>query len=141
MSFVLRIKRVVKIGCEVTQNSCTIQEKDKLWPIKMGNPNATDEEVISRIVNRRSCPKCRKGYNLITKKPLVDGLCDDCKVPLVQRDDDTEETVKEEKQNGDEFTYKMAREFAFKGKIQKTASKIYRKVVEAFSGRQVTYPD
>ena len=54
----------------------------------------TDEEVISRIVNRRSCPKCRKGYNLITKKPLVDGLCDDCKVPLVQRDDDTEETVK-----------------------------------------------
>ena len=54
----------------------------------------TDEEVISRIVNRRSCPKCRKGYNLITKKPLVDGICDDCKVPLVQREDDTEDTVK-----------------------------------------------
>ena len=54
----------------------------------------SDEEVISRIVNRRSCPKCRKGYNLITKKPLVDGICDDCKVPLVQREDDTEETVK-----------------------------------------------
>lgn len=54
----------------------------------------SDEEVISRIVNRRSCPKCRKGYNLITKKPLVDGICDDCKVPLVQREDDTEDTVK-----------------------------------------------
>ena len=54
----------------------------------------TDDEVIRRIVNRRSCPKCREGYNLITKKPLRDGLCDHCNVPLVQRDDDTEETVK-----------------------------------------------
>ena len=50
-------------------------------------------------------------------------------------------TVKEEKQNGDKFTYTMAREFAVKGKIQKTASKIYRKITEAFTGRQVTYPD
>ena len=51
------------------------------------------------------------------------------------------EVVKEEKQNGDKFTYTMAREFAFKGKIQKTASKIYRKIAETFTGRQVTYPD
>ena len=51
------------------------------------------------------------------------------------------ETVKEEKQNGDKFTYTMAREFAFKGKIQKTASKIYRKIAEIFTDRQVTYPD
>ena len=35
----------------------------------------------------------------------------------------------------------MACEFAVKGKIQKTASKIYRKITEAFTGRQVTYPD
>ena len=51
------------------------------------------------------------------------------------------EVVKEEKQNGDKFTYKMAREFAVKGKIQKTASNIYRKIAETFTGRQVTYPD
>lgn len=54
----------------------------------------SDEEVISRIVNRRSCPKCRRGYNIVSQKPLVEGYCDDCKVPLTQRDDDTEETVK-----------------------------------------------
>ena len=54
----------------------------------------TDEEVIRRIVNRRSCPICKEGYNLITKKPLVEGVCDKCNVPLVQRDDDTEETVR-----------------------------------------------
>ena len=51
------------------------------------------------------------------------------------------ETVKEEKQNGDKFTYKMAREFAFKGKIQKFATDVYGKFIESVTGRQVTYPD
>ena len=51
------------------------------------------------------------------------------------------DTVKEEKQNGDEFTYKMAREFAFKGKFQKLATDIYGRFIESVTGRQVTYPD
>lgn len=51
------------------------------------------------------------------------------------------EAVKAEKENGDKFTYRMACEFAVKGKIQKTASNIYRKIVETFTDRQVTYPD
>ena len=51
------------------------------------------------------------------------------------------DTVKEEKKNGDKFTYKMAREFAVKGKVQKIAMDIARGVVETFSDRQVTYPD
>lgn len=51
------------------------------------------------------------------------------------------ETVKAEKQNGNKFTYKMAREFAFKGKIQKLATDIYREFIEAVTDRQVTYPD
>ena len=51
------------------------------------------------------------------------------------------ETVKEEKQNGDEFTYKMAREFAIKGKFQKIATNLCREITEALTGRQVSYPD
>lgn len=51
------------------------------------------------------------------------------------------ETVKEEKQNGDKFTYKMAREFAFKGMVQKFATNVCGKFIESVTGRQVTYPD
>lgn len=51
------------------------------------------------------------------------------------------DAVKEEKQNGDEFTYKMAREFAFKGMVQKLATVAYGRLIEAVTGRQVTYPD
>lgn len=50
--------------------------------------------VIERIINRRYCPNCGRGYNIKTIKPIVEGLCDDCKVPLLTRDDDNEETVK-----------------------------------------------
>ena len=50
--------------------------------------------VLNRIINRRYCPKCGRGYNVISKKPLIDGICDDCKVQLFTRDDDNEETVK-----------------------------------------------
>lgn len=51
------------------------------------------------------------------------------------------ETVKQEKQNGDEFKYKMAREFAVKGKVQKFATELCRKISEAITGRQVCYAD
>ena len=51
------------------------------------------------------------------------------------------EIVKEEKQSGNKFTYKMAREFAFKGRIQKFATDIYGKFIESVTDRQVTYPD
>ena len=53
-----------------------------------------DEDIIvSRIVNRRMCSSCGKGYNVVTIKPKVEGVCDICGAPLFQRDDDHEETV------------------------------------------------
>ena len=53
-----------------------------------------DDEVIKqRIVNRRICTNCGKGYNLISLNPKVAGICDECGSPLYQRDDDTEQTI------------------------------------------------
>jgi len=51
------------------------------------------ETSIKRIVSRRVCPQCDREYNLITKPPLRDELCDQCKKKLVQRQDDTPEVV------------------------------------------------
>jgi len=50
--------------------------------------------LISRIVNRRSCPKCGEIYNLKFKPTKVEGICDKCGAELVQRKDDNEETAK-----------------------------------------------
>ncbi|MBQ8168012.1 adenylate kinase [bacterium] len=49
--------------------------------------------LISRIVNRRSCPVCGEIYNLKYHPPKVEGKCDRCGVDLIQRKDDNEETA------------------------------------------------
>lgn len=54
----------------------------------------SDDLIVSRIVNRRLCPTCGKGYNLLTLKPKKDGFCDVCGSALYQRKDDNEETIK-----------------------------------------------
>lgn len=54
-----------------------------------------DEDIlISRIVNRRSCPKCGEIFNLKYKPTKVEGICDKCGAKLTQRKDDNEETAK-----------------------------------------------
>lgn len=54
-----------------------------------------DQEILlSRIVNRRSCPKCGEIYNTKYHPPKINGICDKCKEPLTQRKDDNEETAK-----------------------------------------------
>jgi len=53
-----------------------------------------DEEIIKRLSSRRICPKCQSIYNLITKKPKNDEVCDICNVKLIQRDDDKEEVIR-----------------------------------------------
>lgn len=50
--------------------------------------------LISRIVNRCSCPKCGEIYNIKFKPTKVEGICDKCGAELTQRKDDNEETAK-----------------------------------------------
>lgn len=50
--------------------------------------------LISRIVNRRSCPVCGEIYNVKFKPTKVEGICDKCGGTLTQRKDDNEETAK-----------------------------------------------
>lgn len=57
------------------------------------NLEVSDELIIQRIVNRRMCSNCDKGYNLVTYPPKVEGICDVCGAPLYTRKDDNLETI------------------------------------------------
>ncbi len=50
--------------------------------------------AVKRACSRITCPKCGKIYNKYSSemKPKVEGVCDDCKEALTQRQDDNEET-------------------------------------------------
>ena len=58
------------------------------------NIDVDDSILIDRIVGRRVCPVCKAGYHVKYLQPKVAGVCDECGGQLVQRKDDTEETVK-----------------------------------------------
>lgn len=47
-----------------------------------------------RIIGRRSCPKCKKVYNIYVNelRPSNENTCDDCKESLIVREDDNKET-------------------------------------------------
>ncbi len=52
------------------------------------------DNLIERIVNRRSCPSCGAIFNVKTMPIKKEGFCDHCETPLVTRADDTEEIAK-----------------------------------------------
>jgi len=53
-----------------------------------------DEVIIDRLSGRRVCSKCGAVYHVKYNPPKVEGVCDLCGGPLVQRDDDKEEVVR-----------------------------------------------
>ncbi|MBI1918554.1 MAG: adenylate kinase [Planctomycetes bacterium] len=56
-----------------------------------------EEELVRRVAGRLSCPKtsCKATYHIISRPPQRPGICDLCGTPLVQREDDKEETIRE----------------------------------------------
>ena len=60
------------------------------------NLTTPEEEIIERIVNRRVCSNhdCKTIYNLVLHPPVKKGICDKCGHEIIQRKDDTIETVK-----------------------------------------------
>lgn len=53
-----------------------------------------NEEVIRRLSGRRTCSSCGKGSHIIFDPTRIEGVCDVCGSALIQRDDDSEQTVK-----------------------------------------------
>ena len=58
------------------------------------NVEVPDENIIRRMGGRRACLSCGATYHIEHVPPKKEGICDQCGQPLVLRDDDKPETVK-----------------------------------------------
>jgi len=58
------------------------------------NITSRDETVIKRLTGRRTCSNCGAIYHIVNNPPLAGNVCKVCGNQVVQRADDTEETVK-----------------------------------------------
>ncbi len=81
----------------------TIPQADSLMTLleKMGKAvdhvislELENEEVVRRLSGRRTCSSCGKGSHIIYDPTKVEGVCDVCGAALIQREDDSEQTVK-----------------------------------------------
>lgn len=55
----------------------------------------SEDEILRRMSGRRVCEACGSSYNVEAVPPRVEGVCDNCGGKLIQRKDDTPETVRE----------------------------------------------
>src|SRR5699024_6996126 len=52
-----------------------------------------EAKLVARLTGRRVCPECGTTYHVLNNPPKTEGVCDKDGTTLVQRDDDSEETV------------------------------------------------
>ena len=101
------------------------------------NLTTPEEEIIERIVNRRVCSnqECKTVYNVLLNPPKQEGICDKCGEKLIQRKDDTEETVKARLKSYMELTNPLVEYYEKQGKlysalVSKTVNKLGKDVAE-----------
>lgn len=57
------------------------------------NIDVPRDVILDRLTTRRTCTDCGAIYNVKSNPTKVEGKCDACGGPVVQRDDETEEAI------------------------------------------------
>lgn len=68
-------------------------EKRGLKLDRVLNIDVDKDSLVKRLSGRRVCPSCGASYHIDNNPTKVDGICDACQTPVIQREDDKEETV------------------------------------------------
>lgn len=102
------------------------------------NLNVPEKIIMKRLAGRRVCPKCQTNYHLNFKPPQKPGLCDKCKIPLIQRDDDKPESIKIRLKVYKKTAEPTIKYYRKQGKIidtngNQTIKKIQQKIVKKLS--------
>lgn len=78
------------------------------------------DELMKRLTGRRSCPVCGEIYNIHSKPPKSEGVCDKHpESPLSHRADDTEEKVLIRLDTYDELTTPLLGYYGDSGRLKK----------------------
>nr|VFK53074.1 MAG: Adenylate kinase [Candidatus Kentron sp. TUN]VFK53822.1 MAG: Adenylate kinase [Candidatus Kentron sp. TUN]VFK59550.1 MAG: Adenylate kinase [Candidatus Kentron sp. TUN] len=74
------------------------------------NIDVPRDVILDRLTTRRTCSNsdCQEIYNIKTKAPKKEGICDKCGSPVIQRDDETEEAISKRLDTYNEKTAPLA---------------------------------
>jgi adenylate kinase len=81
-----------------------------------------EEELVQRLVGRRVCERCTEVFHISFRPPRSSGVCDRCGGPLIQREDDREETIRRRIQVYETETAPLIEYYRQKGKSKEIAA-------------------
>ncbi|XOQ46426.1 MAG: hypothetical protein ACFWUD_05270 [Thermocaproicibacter melissae] len=82
------------------------------------NLDVPESLILRRLSGRRVCSNCGASYNVDTRPPKKEGICDVCGGTLVQRKDDNPETVRERLKVYHEQTEPLVDYYEKQGKLR-----------------------
>jgi adenylate kinase len=93
------------------------------------------EVIIDRLTTRRTCTNCGEIYNVKSKPPRVEGVCDVCGSEIVQRDDETEEAIENRLQVYNQQTAPLVEFYRDEGLLVSVPASDIELVMEAIKNR------
>ena len=93
------------------------------------------EVIIDRLTTRRTCTNCGEIYNIKSKPPKVEGVCDVCASEIVQRDDETEEAIENRLQVYNQQTAPLVGFYRDEGLLVSVSASDADLVMEAIKSR------
>ena len=83
------------------------------------NLNVPKDVILDRLTTRRTCsnPECQAIYNVKSMPSKVEGVCDKCGSPTIQRDDETEEAISKRLDTFNEQTAPLVDFYANEGML------------------------
>ncbi len=93
--------------------------------------------ILDRLTTRRTCSNsdCQEIYNVKSKPTKVEGICDKCGSPVIQRDDETEEAISKRLDTYNEKTAPLASFYEGEGMLFSVNATSSDTVVEAIKGK------
>jgi len=95
-----------------------------------------DEELVTRLTGRRMCKGCGESFHVVFNPSAKEGICDRCGGELYQRDDDTEETIRQRLAVYSEQTQPLIAYYEKQGKLRRiegtgSIEEIFSRVLDA----------
>jgi adenylate kinase len=87
-------------------------------PLVAINIRVDEQELLRRITGRRICPVCKHIYNIYSKPPKREGICDFDGSPLQHRSDDTEAAFTERMKAYNSLTAPVIEHYGKQGRFK-----------------------
>ncbi len=91
--------------------------------------------ILDRLTTRRTCTSCGEIYNVKSNPPKVEGKCDKCGGPVVQRDDETEEVISNRLEVYNEMTAPLAGFYEKEGLLMTVEATSSDAVIDAIKAK------